>query len=111
MGGLGGGHYVAHANTQSDLPGHKPRWMCFNDDQVSQASTIVGPTAYVLFYRLRNDTIVSNTSLPPAQNTKTDINQMQSSGDTNVQTLNENTDNTAQSFCKRDCCQRKTKTR
>jgi Ubiquitin carboxyl-terminal hydrolase len=31
------------------------RWMCFNDEQVSPASPvdIIGPTAYVLFYRLR----------------------------------------------------------
>jgi hypothetical protein len=31
------------------------RWMCFNDEHVSSANTanIVGPTAYVLFYRLR----------------------------------------------------------
>lgn len=32
-----------------------PRWMCFNDEQVSPASPIdvIGPSAYVLFYRLR----------------------------------------------------------
>ena len=32
-----------------------PRWMCFNDEHVSPASStnIVGPSAYVLFYRLR----------------------------------------------------------
>ena len=31
------------------------RWVCFNDDHVSLASTssVVGPSAYVLFYRLR----------------------------------------------------------
>lgn len=31
------------------------RWMCFNDERVSTASTanVVGPSAYVLFYRLR----------------------------------------------------------
>ena len=31
------------------------RWMCFNDEQVTPASPvdIIGPTAYVLFYRLR----------------------------------------------------------
>lgn len=31
------------------------RWMCFNDEHVSTASTanIIGPSAYVLFYRLR----------------------------------------------------------
>lgn len=59
MGGLGGGHYVAHADTHSDLPGRDSRWMCFNDDRVSTASPtdIAGPTAYVLFYRLRNDSM------------------------------------------------------
>lgn len=32
-----------------------PRWMCFNDEQVSPALPIdvIGPSAYVLFYRLR----------------------------------------------------------
>ena len=32
-----------------------PRWMCFNDEQVTPASAIdvIGPSAYVLFYRLR----------------------------------------------------------
>jgi ubiquitin C-terminal hydrolase len=31
------------------------RWMCFNDEHVTSASTanIIGPSAYVLFYRLR----------------------------------------------------------
>lgn len=35
--------------------GEDARWMCFNDEQVSAASPvdIIGPTAYVLFYRLR----------------------------------------------------------
>ena len=31
------------------------RWMCFNDEHVSSACTtnVIGPSAYVLFYRLR----------------------------------------------------------
>ena len=37
--------------------GKVARWMCFNDARVSvaNASSIAGPTAYVLFYKLRED--------------------------------------------------------
>jgi ubiquitin C-terminal hydrolase len=38
-------------------PAAEPRWVCFNDEHVSLASTssVVGPSAYVLFYRLREE--------------------------------------------------------
>jgi hypothetical protein len=56
-GTLNGGHYVAHVDTDyGRSQGQSPRWMCFNDARVSlaQAVHIAGPTAYVLFYKLRD---------------------------------------------------------
>lgn len=57
-GTLNGGHYVAHVDTDFGRSrGQSPRWVCFNDARVSlaQAAHIAGPTAYVLFYKLRDD--------------------------------------------------------
>jgi ubiquitin C-terminal hydrolase len=57
-GTLNGGHYVAHVDTDyGRSQGRSPRWVCFNDARVSlaQAAHIAGPTAYVLFYKLRDD--------------------------------------------------------
>lgn len=60
-GTLNGGHYVAHVDTDFGRSrGQSPRWVCFNDARVSlaQAAHIAGPTAYVLFYKLRDDSEV-----------------------------------------------------
>lgn len=57
-GTLNGGHYIAHVDTTyAGSKGQSPRWMCFNDSRVSlaNANSISGPTAYVLFYKLRED--------------------------------------------------------
>lgn len=56
-GSLNGGHYIAHVDTSYSKDGQSPRWMCFNDARVSQANpnSISGPTAYVLFYKLRDE--------------------------------------------------------
>ena len=45
--------YNVESHTSTEDAGS--RWMCFNDEQVSSACTsnIIGPSAYVLFYRLR----------------------------------------------------------
>jgi ubiquitin C-terminal hydrolase len=59
-GTLNGGHYVAHVDTEfGQSKGQSPRWICFNDARVSlaNAANIAGPTAYVLFYKLREDTL------------------------------------------------------
>ena len=50
MGGMGGGHYTAFARREG-------RWFEFNDATVSEVgdtSRIVGPNAYVLFYKRRD---------------------------------------------------------
>lgn len=57
-GSLNGGHYIAHVDTNngySTTNRGQQRWVCFNDARVSNANaaSIAGPTAYVLFYRLR----------------------------------------------------------
>jgi ubiquitin carboxyl-terminal hydrolase 4/11/15 len=51
-GGLGGGHYTAHAKNFVD--GH---WYTYNDSSVSRASLdgIVDASAYLLFYRRRSE--------------------------------------------------------
>ena len=56
-GSMQGGHYVAHVNTKCH---GDDKWMCFNDTRVSGINpiNIGGPSAYVLFYTLRN----SNTN-------------------------------------------------
>jgi ubiquitin carboxyl-terminal hydrolase 2/21 len=79
-GSMHGGHYIAHVNTGSGpgsiiggINSHASsskgsakgtasqldcnRWMCFNDARVSQVNTasIMGPSAYVLFYKLKDD--------------------------------------------------------
>lgn len=51
-GGLGGGHYTAHAkNTDTG------KWYYFNDSSVSRADTseLASSSAYVLFYQLREN--------------------------------------------------------
>lgn len=55
-GSLHGGHYVAHCDTNGGHKGKSPSWMCFNDARVSptSSSAIMGPSAYVLFYRLKD---------------------------------------------------------
>lgn len=62
-GGLGGGHYIAHADTQSGMAGKGARWMCFNDARVLEATAtdLAGPTAYVLFYHLRHDPLFASS--------------------------------------------------
>ncbi|KAH6653990.1 hypothetical protein BKA67DRAFT_592328 [Truncatella angustata] len=51
-GGLGGGHYTAHAKNFVD-----GQWYSYNDSSVSKASPekIVDTSAYLLFYRRRSD--------------------------------------------------------
>ncbi|KAK6079971.1 ubiquitin carboxyl-terminal hydrolase [Seiridium cupressi] len=51
-GGLGGGHYTAHAKNFVD-----GQWYSYNDSAVSRANTdkIVDTSAYLLFYRRRSD--------------------------------------------------------
>ena len=69
IGGTGFGHYVAHCDVNNDprvLPSNAPpeasltkksaKWMCFNDGKVSKTShvdEVSGPSAYLLFYQLR----------------------------------------------------------
>ncbi len=70
-GSLNGGHYIAHVDTNYGRKTEKvPRWMCFNDARVSNANanSIAGPTAYVLFYRLREEpsTYTESGSVPNA---------------------------------------------
>ena len=76
-GGINGGHYIAHVASNNDvslasavgpesgvsmkssrvIPPEQTSasWVCFNDASVSTISPkyIVGPSAYVLFYKLR----------------------------------------------------------
>jgi ubiquitin C-terminal hydrolase len=59
-GSLHSGHYIAHVDTTGGRPDKARRWMCFNDSRVSaaNASGIAGPTAYVLFYKLHEQSAV-----------------------------------------------------
>ncbi|KAH7037886.1 uncharacterized protein B0I36DRAFT_72433 [Microdochium trichocladiopsis] len=52
FGGLGGGHYVAHAKNFFDN-----KWYHYNDSSCSpkSADSVVDPAAYLLFYRRRSD--------------------------------------------------------
>jgi ubiquitin C-terminal hydrolase len=53
--GMQGGHYVAHVNT-SFWKNDKPQWMLYDDERVSntkRAEQITGPSAYILFYVLK----------------------------------------------------------
>jgi ubiquitin carboxyl-terminal hydrolase 2/21 len=53
MGGLGGGHYIAHHLGVDD-----DKWYCKDDSRVSKvdASTLSNmSSAYVLFYKARKD--------------------------------------------------------
>jgi len=54
-GSLHAGHYIAHVDINGGRPDQTPKWMCFNDARVSiaSASSVSGPTAYVLFYKLK----------------------------------------------------------
>ena len=62
-GGMGGGHYIAHCDVHNtpvvdphDPGSHAAQWMVFNDSKVSKAkksSVVGGPSAYLLFYQLR----------------------------------------------------------
>lgn len=56
-GNLHAGHYIAHVDTNPGTGSNASRWVCFNDARVSYANpaSIAGPTAYVLFYQLRED--------------------------------------------------------
>lgn len=58
QGSLHSGHYIAHVDTTGGRPDKARRWMCFNDSRVSvaNANSIAGPTAYVLFYKLHEQT-------------------------------------------------------
>lgn len=80
-GSLNSGHYIAHVDVKdrsnagsvggrdsesgrsgsSNSNSSGGRWLCFNDARVSNANSAnaVGPTAYVLFYQLRES---GNTS-------------------------------------------------
>jgi ubiquitin C-terminal hydrolase len=54
-GGISGGHYIAHVNTNSNKSNEASRWVCFNDERVDvvNEASLIGPSAYVLFYKLR----------------------------------------------------------
>jgi ubiquitin C-terminal hydrolase len=54
-GSLHSGHYIAHVDITGGRVDQTPKWVCFNDARVSiaSASSISGPTAYVLFYKLK----------------------------------------------------------
>ena len=67
-GSMNGGHYIAHVDTDNGRAGGgsgcadaAPKWMCFNDARVTTASTanISGPSAYLLFYKLREGVVES----------------------------------------------------
>jgi ubiquitin C-terminal hydrolase len=55
-GGLSGGHYTAHVDTSACRGEQASGWKHFNDNRVSLAgtNTLSGPSAYVLFYKMRN---------------------------------------------------------
>lgn len=54
-GGISGGHYIAHVNTNINRSNEVSRWVCFNDERVDlvNEASLIGPSAYVLFYKLR----------------------------------------------------------
>ena len=58
FGGMGGGHYIAHATHEQSKPASEAQWYRFDDSSVSPADLkdIVSSSAYLLFYR-RKDTI------------------------------------------------------
>ena len=67
-GGMNGGHYIAHVDANND-PANRGEhscdkdWLCFNDCRVSQSSisSAGGPSAYILFYRLRDEKKTSSS--------------------------------------------------
>ena len=80
-GGLNGGHYTAHVDVTGGDSGVHPSWRFFNDARVSQVNTnpnpnpsvgggndnlndaaragIGGPSAYMLFYRMRQEKLIT----------------------------------------------------
>jgi ubiquitin C-terminal hydrolase len=79
-GNMSGGHYIAHINTNFDVDesSSEQRWMCFNDARVSvaQPTHIAGPSAYVLFYRLRSkdgQSADTNPVIVPADDAKDEV--------------------------------------
>ena len=64
-GSMHGGHYIAHINVHSDKHDDGSNWMCFNDARVSNIppTSISGPSAYVLFYYLRDSNSVENNDV------------------------------------------------
>jgi ubiquitin C-terminal hydrolase len=57
-GTLNGGHYIAHVDTTDSVSAsdsNSQNWTCFNDSKVTPTSSasIGGPSAYILFYRLK----------------------------------------------------------
>ena len=68
-GGMNGGHYIAHVDAGEDPAARKEPvcdadWLCFNDSRVSQSSISAagGASAYMLFYRRRDDSTSPSTS-------------------------------------------------
>lgn len=59
-GTMQGGHYVATIDINNAKEGTQ-RWVNFNDSKVTSVgvSTLNGPSAYVLFYKLQEDSVVS----------------------------------------------------
>jgi len=68
-GGLGGGHYTAYAKNKED-----GKWYSFNDSYAHEeqnVSSVVSPSAYVLFYRrkkLQENGTPSNTTTTSGEN-------------------------------------------
>jgi ubiquitin C-terminal hydrolase len=60
-GSMNSGHYIAHVDTNSGNINTAPNWVCFNDSSVSvtTASSVNGPSAYVLFYRKKSSSLPS----------------------------------------------------
>jgi hypothetical protein len=61
MGGMGGGHYIAHATHQQSVPASEAAWEVFDDHHVSSVEqrVLTSPTAYLLFYR-RKDSVADD---------------------------------------------------
>lgn len=66
MGGLGGGHYTAHAMV-GERPGAS-EWYHFNDSTVQSAeeSSVVSKATYILFYERLDGSCTFDASLPPS---------------------------------------------
>jgi ubiquitin C-terminal hydrolase len=61
MGGMGGGHYIAHATHEQSKAPSAAEWHCFDDGYVSHADqrVLTSPSAYLLFYR-RKDSVAED---------------------------------------------------